>query len=115
VEEQVLVHPSVRHELSRAMTAGAGVLRSETSLAMTTETLDALATRRSDEPCPPAWEATGLLAVARALTAAALRREETRGAHWREDFPETSDAWRGSLVTTLSGTVFEPAPQEVGT
>ena len=43
-----------------------------------------------------------------ALTAAAARREETRGSHWREDFPEADDAWLGHLVTTLSGTVFEP-------
>jgi L-aspartate oxidase len=113
VEEQVLVHPSVRGPLTRAMTAGAGVLRSATSLTATLTTLDDLAGRGSDEPGPAAWETTGLLAVARALASAALRREETRGAHWREDFPEASDAWRGSLVTTLSGTAFEPASQEV--
>ena len=112
VERQVLVHPSVRHELARAMTAGAGVLRSAASLGATAATLDALSARTSDEPCPAAWEATGLLAVARALVAAALRREETRGAHWREDFPLPDDAWRGSLVTTSTGTRFEPVRQE---
>jgi L-aspartate oxidase len=47
--------------------------------------------------------------VATALVAAATRREETRGAHWREDFPDASDAWRGHLVTTLTGTTFEKA------
>ncbi|HWH30632.1 MAG TPA: FAD-binding protein, partial [Mycobacteriales bacterium] len=112
VEQQVLVHPSVRAELARAMTAGAGVLRSAGSLGSTAVVLEALSARTSDEPCPAAWEATGLLAVARALVAAALRREETRGAHWREDFPDPDDAWRGSLVTTLSGTRFEPVRQE---
>ncbi|MFP5219821.1 MAG: L-aspartate oxidase [Actinomycetes bacterium] len=112
VDQQVLVHPSARAELARAMTAGAGVLRSATSLASTAAALAALGARTSDEPCPAAWEATGLLAVARALVAAALRREETRGAHWREDFPEPDDAWRGSLVTTLAGTRFEPVRQE---
>jgi L-aspartate oxidase len=40
--------------------------------------------------------------------AAAGRREETRGAHWREDHPDASEAWRGHLVTTLNGTAFEP-------
>ena len=35
------------------------------------------------------WETTNLLTVATALTAAARAREETRGSHWREDFPAT--------------------------
>jgi L-aspartate oxidase len=109
VEQQVLVDPSVRQDLARAMTLGAGVLRSATSLAATAAELAELQRRTSDEPCPAAWETTGLLAVARALVTAALLREETRGSHWREDHPEPSDAWLGSLVTTLSGTVFEPA------
>jgi L-aspartate oxidase len=115
VDRQVLLHPSVRPALTRAMTAGAGVLRSAASLAATQAVLDELEDRASDEPCPAAWEATGLLTVAQALVAAAVRREETRGAHWREDHPESSDAWRGSLVTTLSGTVFAPVRQEART
>ena len=108
VDEQVLVDPSVRSELAAAMTTGAGVLRSAASLAATSAELSALADRRSADPSPAAWEATSLLAVAQALVAAAEQREETRGAHWREDHPGASDAWRGHLVTTLEGTVFEP-------
>jgi L-aspartate oxidase len=112
VAAQVLVDPSVRAELARTMTAGAGVLRSAASLTATAAVLDELAGRTSDEPCPAAWETTGLLAVARALVAGALQRQETRGAHWREDHPAASDDWLGHLVTTLSGTRFEPLRQE---
>ena len=32
-------------------------------------------------------------------------------AHWREEHPDAEDAWRGRLVTPLSGTCFEPAEQ----
>jgi len=103
----VLLEPSARAELSRAMTDGAGVLRSAASLDATAKTLDALAGRACTAPEPTAWETTDLLAVATALVAAAVQREETRGAHWREDFPDASDDWRGHLVTTASGTSFE--------
>ncbi|MCW2608088.1 MAG: L-aspartate oxidase [Frankiales bacterium] len=104
--EQVLLDPSVRPELGRAMSLGAGVLRSATSLASAAAAVEQLGARTCTSPAPDAWEATDLHDVASALVAAASRREETRGAHWREDFPEASDAWHGHLVTTLSGTTF---------
>ena len=67
-----------------------------------------LGARTTTSPSPAAWEATDLHAVATALVSAALLREETRGAHWREDHPDAADDWRGRLVTTLSGTRFVP-------
>jgi L-aspartate oxidase len=106
--DQVLVDPSVREDLATAMTEGAGVVRSAASLEATAKTLAQLESRTSDEPCPAAWEATGLVAVAQALVAAAARREETRGAHWREDHPDADDRWLGHFVTTASATAFEP-------
>src|SRR5690606_12036296 len=48
-----------------------------------------------------AWEYANLLTVATAVVAAAYARTETRGAHWREDCPETDDAWRGHLRGAL--------------
>ena len=107
-----LLDPSVREELGRAMSEGAGVLRSAGSLERTAKALEQLEGRTSDAPSPAAWEATGLLAVARALAAAALLREETRGAHWREDHPLAEGRWRGHLVTDLSGTTFEQIDDE---
>ena len=39
----------------------------------------------------------------RSLVTAARLREETRGSHWRDDFPERDDEkWRGHLDTTLA-------------
>lgn len=105
--DTVLLDPATRGELTRTMTEGAGVLRSANSLAATAKALLVLEERASAVPSPAAWEATGLHAVASALVAAAARREETRGAHWREDFPLPSEAWRGHLVTTLDGTSYQ--------
>ena len=106
--DPVLLDASVRLEIGRTMTEGAGVLRSAHSLASTAKALDDLGSQASNTPGPAAWEATDLHLVATALVAAATLREETRGAHWREDHPDASTAWEGHLVTTLSGTVFEP-------
>ena len=36
--------------------------------------------------------------MATAVAASARRREESRGAHWRDDFAERRDEWRGHLI-----------------
>ncbi len=41
-----------------------------------------------------------MLDIARSILIAAERREETRGAQMREDFPETREDWRANLVLT---------------
>ncbi len=51
-------------------------------------------------------ETRNLLDLARVLVTAALAREESRGAHFRNDFPEPSPAFQHSLIYQRS-----PAPQ----
>jgi L-aspartate oxidase len=80
-----------RDRLQRAMTEGAGVLRSAESLARTTDVVAGLDT--SGDP-----ELDNLATVALGLLAAATTREESRGAHSRTDFPETSPAFQRRLV-----------------
>ncbi|HVF04479.1 MAG TPA: L-aspartate oxidase [Frankiaceae bacterium] len=108
-----LVEPAARLDLAHAMTEGAGVLRSADSLAQTGKTLDSLARADAAEPRTESWETTNLHAVASAITAAAALRQETRGGHWREDFPEARDAWLGHvrqrLVAGRLVTEFVPA------
>jgi L-aspartate oxidase len=95
-----VVEPEIREPLQAAMTRGAGVLRSAESLAATDRTLADLAATRTT-PGTSSWEATNLLTVASALTTAAATREETRGCHWREDFPTVRDEWLGHLLVAL--------------
>ena len=135
---QPLLAPEARFAIQRIMTRGAGVLRSESSLARAADQLEALHAEARDaldengktaEPGVDTWEATNLLCVARVLVAAARLREETRGCHWREDRPERDDTrWRRHVVVRLNpdrtlavhptdGTDFPPtlppqAPQE---
>ena len=104
----------IRPALQQAMTRGAGVLRSEESLAATHRAVASLGTRRA--PANTAsWEAANLVTVAAALLAAASRRAETRGCHWREDFPAADPAWLGHLLAGIGrdGSIaeaWEPLP-----
>ncbi|MFE3634523.1 L-aspartate oxidase [Streptomyces cellostaticus] len=106
-----LLSPESRFAIQRIMTEGAGVLRSAHSLRRAADQLQRLHGEARDalrengktaEPGVDTWEATNLLCVARVLVAAALRREETRGCHWREDRAERDDAhWRRHIVVRL--------------
>jgi L-aspartate oxidase len=98
-----VVDPAIRADLQHAMTRGAGVLRSAGSLTATAAELSRLAGLRAT-PRNAAWEATNLLTVASALVASAATRRETRGCHWREDYPVAEDEWRGHLLDGLDGT-----------
>ncbi|MBL8878225.1 MAG: L-aspartate oxidase [Phycisphaerales bacterium] len=46
------------------------------------------------QPGPPAWETQNMLTIAWSVACGALRREESRGVHFRADFQDSSDAWR---------------------
>ncbi|MEV7621976.1 L-aspartate oxidase [Actinoplanes sp. NPDC089786] len=95
-----VIPATARPDLQRAMTRGAGVLRSADSLAATAAELTRLGGERS-RPHNAAWESTNLLTVASALVAAATTRLETRGCHWREDYPTAADEWRGHLLDAI--------------
>jgi L-aspartate oxidase len=90
----------LRERLGRAMTAGAGVVRTAASLAEAEQAVGELteAWRRSPGPAAAGEELRNLLTVATALLSAARTREESRGAHTRADFPATEPAWRLRLV-----------------
>jgi L-aspartate oxidase len=91
----------IRPQLQRQMSADAGVIRTAAGLGRMATSLHRLAAQRSSEPDTESWEATNLLTVASALVAAASRRTETRGSHWREDHPVADDAWLGHLELRL--------------
>jgi L-aspartate oxidase len=79
--------------LQRAITAGAGVVRSEASLTAALDELERLAEDR-----PASGELANLAVVAQAVVASALAREESRGGHRRSDFPETRTSFSHRFV-----------------
>ena len=98
---QGLVSADVRASLQAVMTERAGVLRSAEGLAAALDELGALA-GKDGEIGTRAWEVTNLLTISTALAGAAQVREETRGSHWREDFPERDDGrWAGHVDAVL--------------
>lgn len=110
-----LVAAGVRRSVQEVMTSRVGVLRTAAGLDEATAQLDALASTPSDTVDVAAWETTNLLTISAALADAAIRREETRGSHWREDHPERDDAdWAGHLDVVMRDGVgsveFHPEP-----
>ena len=97
-----LVSGRARRELQEAMTSWVGVLRSASGLAEAEVLVDKLAGNTTELVDQESWETTNLLTVSAALAAAAALREETRGSHWREDFPARDDArWSGHFDSVL--------------
>ncbi len=45
-------------------------------------------------PEPPSWQLVNMLLVSRLASLAAAARQESRGVHYRTDYPEESRAWR---------------------
>jgi L-aspartate oxidase len=72
--------PAPPHVLRAAMSRHAGLEREEAGL---TQLLDVIA--RLEQTGEPAL--LNMLAAARLVAAGALARQESRGGHWRHDFP----------------------------
>jgi L-aspartate oxidase len=51
-------------------------------------------------PEPRAWELLNMLTISRLMAMSAMAREESRGTHFRSDFPEKQNAWRSHTVLT---------------
>jgi L-aspartate oxidase len=97
-----LLSPSIRGELQRAMSKGAAVVRSEKSLQETMTTLEKLKNATTIFANLDAWETTNLYLLATAIVNSALARTESRGSHWREDYPMSSELWLKRIHQNLS-------------
>jgi len=93
VEVRSWLHDPSVVEVQRLMTTGAGVVRSAASLEAALDGLSRVASTAGG-----GGEVANLLAVGEAIVTAALAREESRGGHRRDDFPETSPAFSHRFV-----------------
>ncbi|HRI97097.1 MAG TPA: FAD-binding protein, partial [Nocardioides sp.] len=86
-----LVSGAVRRDLQETMSSEVGVLRTAAGLSDALAALDKLAGVPAEAVDLESWETTNLVTISTALADAAALREETRGSHWREDFPDRDD------------------------
>jgi succinate dehydrogenase / fumarate reductase flavoprotein subunit len=92
----------IRETLRNLMTGNAGIFRNEDGLLHTIEALKELKARSDstaiaskslcmNQELVQRWELDNLLTVALVVAWAALSRRESRGAHYREDYPQRKD------------------------
>ena len=100
VEETHGIVPVDRAQLQALMWASAGIYRSEDGLRAGLAQLGRWCVEGS---CVAARETRNMLLLARALLTAALERRESRGAHWREDFPAPSAVFAHHILLEREG------------
>ncbi len=104
----------VHAELQQTMNDLVGIIRREDELQAALGELDKLRARAAQVSVPggraynPGWhlalDLRNMLLVSDCVAQAALERQESRGGHTRDDFPEMSPAWRKiNLVCALDG------------
>jgi L-aspartate oxidase len=101
----------IRNSLKSLMWRAAGVQRSGVDLRAAGQTIDTWCqyalTRQL--PDPVGWELQNMLTMSRIVIAGALRREESRGVHFRTDFPDPDDSrWGQRLATALPTAATKP-------
>jgi len=77
-----------------------GIIRNKKGLI---EAANILAAWQKSLPQPtdrPSYELNNLVLTGRLVTEAALLREESRGAHFRSDFPQNLPQWQRHIVFT---------------
>jgi L-aspartate oxidase len=86
------------------MQADAGVARDEVGLGRLANYLDHAGAGLHPGHGGETVELANMLLIARAVVGLAARRTESRGAHWRTDYPVPRPEWRVRQVAQLTAT-----------
>ena len=104
-----LPDPALVGRLRHAMTEGAGVVRDAEGLRACLAEIAAIEAAEPD--CPTLQNMT---ATATLIAAAALARRESRGAHWRIDYPESSGpVGQRTRITLAEALALRPSLKEI--
>ena len=105
---------TVHAEVQQTMSDLVGIIRKEDEIKAALAELEKLRTRTANVSAEggtaynPGWhmalDLRNIMLIADCVAQAALERQESRGGHTREDFPEMSPEWRKvNLICTLDG------------
>ncbi len=104
---------SIQNDLQKLMQHNVGIVRKEEEIQCALEKLDLLKERASRVHVPgnrefnPGWhtalDLNHLLTISEAIAHSALERKESRGAHFREDFPEKNPDFGQCNYVTIKG------------
>ncbi len=105
---------AVHAEVQRTMTSLVGIIRTETEIKQAIAELDKLRDRAAQVSAEggsaynPGWhlalDLRNIMLMADCVAQAALERQESRGGHTRDDFPQMSPEWRKvNLLCGLDG------------
>jgi succinate dehydrogenase / fumarate reductase, flavoprotein subunit len=105
---------TVHHEIQQTMSDLVGIIRKESEIKAALAELEKLRERAEKVTAAggraynPGWhmalDLRNILLIAECVAVAALERQESRGGHTRDDYPEMSPEWRKiNLICTLDG------------
>jgi len=111
-QNHILTAPAqLKPQIQQLMWKQVGIIRNGDDLARAQAQLAEWADQISASPGPALaeLEAANMCQAGMLMAAAALHRTESRGAHYRTDFPDTNKAWRKHVIVHSSPAGDSPA------
>ncbi len=102
--------PDVSNSLRSLMWRNVGPKRKADHLAEAVEIIEFWSRYVMDKVFddPRGWECQNMLTIARTMSAGALARQESRGVHFRSDFPKSDDKnWRKHITFTIDDSLAQ--------
>ena len=103
----------IQYDLQNTMQELVGIVRTQDEMNQAVEKIAALRQRADQAAAPgnreynPGWHTAldlhNLLTVSEAVARAAARRQESRGAHFREDYPDNDEEWGKTSLVVKKG------------